>query len=222
MIAHHLPLDMLLDYAAGSLEEGPALVVASHVALCPQCAAQVARFEDVGGALLERVAPVAMSDGAFERLLARLGQEETAAPPREPHALAELLPLPLRGYVDAGARWRKAGGGVQEMPLALGEGAHQASLLRIPGGRAMARHRHSGLEYTLVLAGAFTDRGARYAPGDVCLAAEPEHAPQAEAGADCICLAVIDGPIVLTGPLGRLLNPWLRLKAKRAVMGRRG
>jgi putative transcriptional regulator len=217
VIAHHLPLDMLVDYAAGSLEEGPALIVASHVTLCAQCRAQVAGFEAVGGALLEETPTVAMSDGAFDRVLARIAQEPKIEEVAPQTGLAALLPFPLRRYVDASSRWRRAGLGVEEISLVLGEGPHQASLLRIKGGRAMARHRHSGLEFTLVLDGAFTDRGARYAPGDVCLAAEPEHQPLADADADCVCLAVIDGPLVLTGTLGRLLNPWLRHKARQAA-----
>jgi putative transcriptional regulator len=218
VIVHHLPLDMLVDYATGGLEEGPALMVASHVALCAQCRTQVAGFEAVGGALLEDMSPVALSDGVFERVLAGIDAQPQAAPtPAPQHELATILPFALRRYVSSRARWKHAGGGVQEIELKLEEGPHQASLLRIPGGRAMARHRHSGVEFTMVLQGAFTDRGARYAPGDVCLAAEPEHAPLADAGADCICLAVIDGPIVLTGPIGRLLNPWMRLKARRVA-----
>jgi putative transcriptional regulator len=218
VIAHHLPLDMLVDYAAGSLQEAPALIVASHVALCAQCRAQVASFEAVGGALLEDLPPAAMSEAAFERVLAQIDAPAPAieAPARQ-HELAAMLPFPLRRYISPGARWKYAGGNVREIGLALDEGPHQASLLRIPGGRAMARHRHSGLEFTLVLAGAFTDRGAHYGPGDVCLAAEPEHQPLADAGTDCICLAVIDGPLVLTGPIGRLLNPWMRLRARQAA-----
>lgn len=220
MIAHHLPLDMLVDYATGSLQEGPALVVASHIALCAQCRSQVARFEQVGGALLDEIQPLTLADNAFERVLSRLEEPAAVAATLPENGLAELLPFPLRRYVDSSARWRYAGGGVQEIPLTLDEGGHQASLLRIPGGRSMARHRHNGLEYTLVLAGGFSDRGAHYTPGDVCLAAEPEHAPLADAESDCICLAVIDGPIVLTGRIGRLLNPWLRHKARRAVAER--
>lgn len=218
MIAHHLPLDMLVDYAAGSLEEGPSLVVASHVALCAQCRGQVASFEAVGGALLEEIAPVAMEAGALDRVMAKLdGDERTEPAPQAESELASLLPFPLRRYVDSSARWRRAGLGVEEIALKLGEGAHQASLLRIKSGRAMAKHRHNGLEYTLVLAGAFSDRGVRYGAGDICLAAEPEHAPLADPERDCICLAVIDGPLVLTGRLGRLLNPWLRHKARKAA-----
>jgi putative transcriptional regulator len=170
---------------------------------------------------LEEAPPAPLSEGAFERVLAGIDARPPAmAGPASLHELATILPLPLRRYVPATARWKHAGGGVREIGLKLGEGPHLAVLLRIPGGGVMAKHRHTGLEFSLVLQGAFTDRGARYAPGDVCLAAEPEHEPLADAGVDCICLAVIDGPIVLTGRIGRLLNPWLRLKAKRAAARR--
>lgn len=218
MIAHHPPLDMLVDFAAGSLPEAPSLIVSSHIALCADCRAQVARFEEVGGALLEEIAPEPVNDAAFERVLALVDAAEKAPLPTPAQSeLATLLPFPLRRYVDTSARWRRAGLGVEEIALKLGEGPHQASLLRIKGGRAMAKHRHAGLEFTLVLAGAFTDRGAHYGPGDLCLAAEPEHQPLADEAQDCICLAVIDGPLVLTGPLGRLLNPWMRFKAQQAA-----
>ena len=219
MIAHHLPLDMLVDYAAGSLAEGPAMMVAGHVALCADCRRQVENFESVGAALLNEIEPVALDAGAFDRVMARLGEVAEPAPAGSvaTGGLAEVLPFPLRRYVDSAARWRPAGWGVDEIALKLNEGPHQASLLRVRAGRAMAKHRHSGLEFTMVLSGGFTDRGAHYGPGDVCLAAGPEHAPLADAGEDCICLAVVDGPIVLTGPIGRLLNPWMRLRARRAA-----
>jgi len=218
MIAHHPPLDMLVDYAAGSLSEGPSMIVAGHIALCADCRRQVESVESVGAALLNEIEPAVLAADAFDRVLGRLDEKETPATrPPVPEGWAQVLPFPLRRYVDSATRWRRAGWGVDEISLPLHEGPHQASLLRVRAGRAMARHRHSGLEYTLVLSGAFTDRGAHYGPGDLCLAAGPEHSPLADAGEDCICLAVIDGPLVLTGPIGRLLNPWMRLRARRAA-----
>ena len=48
--------------------------------------------------------------------------------------------------------------------------------------------------------------------GDVA-EADPSvnHQPVADPGEDCICLAVTDAPLRLTGPFGRLLNPFLRI-----------
>jgi putative transcriptional regulator len=63
---------------------------------------------------------------------------------------------------------------------------------------------------TLVLDGAFDDQAGHYGRGDVCVADDRiEHQPVAAAGRDCLCLVVASSPIRLTGPLMRLLNPFL-------------
>ncbi len=217
MIAHHPPIDMLLDYAAGSLATGPRLVVASHAAFCADCRQQIDRFASVGGAMLDAIEPVAVSDQVLTRIMAAIDQapQVQAEPPRG--ELAKVLPFPLRRYVDSSAKWRRAGLGIDEIELPLASQQHRASLLRIRAGGAMAVHRHEGVEYTVVLAGGFSDAGAHYGVGDLCLAASPEHMPVADAGQDCICLAVLDAPLALTGPFGRLLNPLLRLQHRRAL-----
>src|SRR5207245_3768 len=54
LMAHAHPDDsLLIEYAAGSLDEATALLVATHLALCPDCRRPVRRAEAVGGALLE-------------------------------------------------------------------------------------------------------------------------------------------------------------------------
>jgi putative transcriptional regulator len=54
MSRHPAPDELLLDYAAGALPDGPALAVALHVALDPQSQRTVDRLNAVGGALLDR------------------------------------------------------------------------------------------------------------------------------------------------------------------------
>jgi putative transcriptional regulator len=217
VIIHHPPIDMLLEYAAGTLPTGPRLVVAAHAALCGDCRLQIGRFEAVGAALVETIEPVALREDALQRGLAALDRAPTPAPQPQSHPLAKVIPFPLRSLVQDKTKWRMAGLGIDEIELPLRASQHRASLLRIRAGRSMAMHRHAGVEYTLVLAGGFSDRGAHYGVGDLCLAASPEHMPVADAGQDCICLAVLDSPLVLTGPLGRWLNPLLRLQHRRAV-----
>jgi putative transcriptional regulator len=76
----------------------------------------------------------------------------------------------------------------------------------------MPTHTHDGSELTLVLAGGFSDESGHFVRGDVA-EADPSinHQPVADPGEDCLCLAVTDAPIRLTGPFGRLLNPFLRI-----------
>ena len=88
---------------------------------------------------------------------------------------------------------------------------YKTRMMRIKAGTAMPWHTHEGQELTLVLAGGFTDGEKHFLAGDVA-AADPtvNHRPVADPGEDCLCLAVTEGPLRLTGPIGRLLNPFIR------------
>ena len=56
-INHHLPDDLLIAaYAAGSLAQPFALVVAAHVSLCLECRATFEAHQAAGGAVLEAAA----------------------------------------------------------------------------------------------------------------------------------------------------------------------
>jgi anti-sigma factor ChrR (cupin superfamily) len=56
--------EILMAYAAGTLPQGPALVVAAHLTLCPESRERVRRFETIGGMVLEDMPPVEMSADA--------------------------------------------------------------------------------------------------------------------------------------------------------------
>jgi putative transcriptional regulator len=76
----------------------------------------------------------------------------------------------------------------------------------------MPRHSHRGNEYTLVLAGGFSDGGKQFGPGDF-VAKDPSHIhqPVVDDDGECLCLVVLDAPLRLTGAMGKLLNPFLRI-----------
>ena len=50
---HHPDDSLLIEYAAGGLSEAKALLVATHLTLCPQCREAVRQGEVVGAALLQ-------------------------------------------------------------------------------------------------------------------------------------------------------------------------
>jgi putative transcriptional regulator len=85
-------------------------------------------------------------------------------------------------------------------------------LLRLAPGFTAPRHTHLGSEVTLVLQGEFSDHQGRYRRGDVCFA-DPsvDHRPSVGGEAVCLCLVYQEGPLRLTGPLGRWLNPFVNL-----------
>lgn len=221
---HHLSDDIIAAYAAGVLDEPTSLVVASHATLCPICRQAIRDYEQLGGALLaeEPAVPQAQDDNLFTALMRKIDQDPApcaprAGSPRRPageRGSAAVLPAPLRacigGDIDA-IKWRFVMPGLEEMRLPVGEDGADARMLRIKAGRAMPRHTHHGDEFTQVFVGGFTDHKGHYVRGDVSIT-DPsvDHQPVADSDGDCICLAVVGAPLRLTGPIGRLLNPFVR------------
>jgi putative transcriptional regulator len=206
--------DLLIAHAAGKLAEPVALVVATHLALAPASRRRYRRYEALGGVLLEGVTPAPLADDAWERMLGRLDAparpEAVALPPPGP---AAGLPAPLRPYLPQGPAalaWHSYGA-LQEADLGLG-GDYRVQLIRLKAGRRVPRHTHDGNELTVVLEGAFSDGVGHYRRGDLAIAdGSIDHRPMADPDGDCLCLAVTDAPIRLTGPIGRFLNPFLRV-----------
>jgi putative transcriptional regulator len=215
---HHPPEELLLDYAAGSADEPTSLTLGTHLALCPECRDAVARFESVGGALLEEIEPVALAPDALDCLLARLDEQVPASLPQASpvSGASHPLPEPLRSYVgdDLDAiHWKRVIRGVEQADIAVSgrAGRVKARLLRIRPGIKIPRHTHAGTELTLVLAGGFTDGAGHYLRGDLSFSdGEVDHSPVADEDGECICLTVTDAPLRLTGPLLRLLNPFVK------------
>lgn len=195
---------LLIEYANGSLDEAKALLVATHMALCPGCREAVAAGEAVSATL------------AFEDAAGEVGpvpdvagitvERPSLVDPRSPL----LVPEPLRGYLGApidGLAWVPVLRGMREYPLPEFAGRSSVRLLAIEPGRRMPQHTHEGLELTLVLQGSFSDTSGRYARGDVATAdGSINHQPHAGEGELCLCLAVEDAPLRLTGFTGAVIN----------------
>ena len=218
MPAYHPGPEVLLDYAAGALPEPVALLVATHASLCRDCQAEIERLEALGGALFDTLEGEPLDDGALDRALARLERPESPTTREAPEAAAETgdprVPRPLRGYLGKrldDLAW-KSRGSVAEFALLAEHPGFTTRLLRIKGGTALPQHTHEGSEYTLLLAGGFSDESGHYVTGDVAVAdSSVDHQPVADPGEDCLCLAVTDAPLRLSGRFGRYLNFIVRL-----------
>ncbi len=209
-----LPPDPALDallaaYAAGSLSAPLHVLVAGHLALTPRSRTFVRSLEGLGAAALEAERPVPVSD-RDAMLSAIFAAAEPPASGRAPVAAGDaVLPDPIARYLGRGLddiRWRTVLPGVKEHKVektARGE----AVLYWIKPGRKMPNHTHEGSEYTLVLKGGFTEVGGHFRRGDIAIAdQEVDHRPVADLDEDCICFAVTDAPLRLTGPVGRVLQ----------------
>ncbi len=210
--------ELLVAHAAGRLPEPVSLVVATHLALSPAARERYARYEAVGGALLEGLAPAPLDPASLDRVLARLDEGSGDGRPAEPAAPAAAapsprLPRPLRDYLPGpldSLPWRRYGDGF-EYELPLGTPGYRATLIRVRAGGAVPQHTHEGNELTLVIEGAIRDANGRYARGDLAVAdASVDHLPTAEPGEDCLCLEVTDAPLRPTGSPDRSFNPFVR------------
>lgn len=204
-ISHHPTYETLASYAAGSLDEARSLIVAMHVSRCTACRNKVARYEAIGGALLEQTHPVALKPDALEHVLRRIEKEDWA--PLDNASAAD----PLDHY-ELGP-WRWVGPGVRQRSVSVPEAAGmKVFMLKAAPGTKLPHHKHSGYEWTCVLEGAFEHQFGRYGPGDFDEADETmEHKPRVCEGVPCICIVALQGNIQLQSRLGRLLQPLIRL-----------
>jgi putative transcriptional regulator len=208
-IAHHPSEYLLLAYATGASDEAMSLIVATHMALCSQCRAAVTAMEKIGGTLLETLPPTPLAGDALTEALAKL---DGIAPHEKPRRVPSRDGTPdvLRSYLGGDlstARWRRMGPKLAYLPL-FRRGRTSAKLLRGVPGTEVGAHSHRGLEFTLVLAGGFTDVTGSYGPGDLQVAdAELRHNPIADPGEDCINLAVTTAPLKFENLLQKIAGP---------------
>lgn len=202
-ITHHIPLDLLRDWAAGRLAAAFATVIAAHVALCDDCRAAWEAEDLLAGELLDRMTPAPVGLAARERMFAALDH----AVPVLPREAKGVLPAPVMELTVAAPRWQSLGGGIRQQILLPGPEA-SLRLLHIPSGRKVPEHGHGGLELTLVLEGSFSDSEGRFGRGDVeCAGNDTNHQPVAGDDGPCLCLAATDAPLRFRGLVPRLLQP---------------
>lgn len=203
-----LPADWLLGYASGASPEPVALLVATHLAMCPTCRARAEALESVGGAMLEEIEPSEPPQGALEAILARLGEPDAPPDPALPldPELERICPEPLRSYV-AGRSWYPVIPGFQAIDLPLQFGHWPVRLIRMIGGMGIPAHGHRGIEAQLVLSGGYSDESGEYLPGDVQVADDAcVHKLSVHRGEPCVILLLKENPILNVGLASRLFS----------------
>ena len=202
------PIDALMaQYASGQLSPALHGLVAAHLAIKPDNRSFVGALEELNAQELEGTAPIKLRNRD-----SRLAAIFDAAPvarvsgPRD-----AIIPAPLAdfiGYKLENVPWRTVLPGIREFHVPHAEKAGgEASLLWIKPGRIMPSHTHDGSEVTLVLKGGFSDASGHYRRGDIAFAdSDVDHRPRADEDEDCVCFAVTDAPLRLTGPFGRIVQ----------------
>jgi putative transcriptional regulator len=223
-ITQHLSVPTLLSYAAGTLEQPLAIVVAAHLNWCADCRDHLADMEMVGAVLLADLEPAAISTVAAMPVDATAASP-TILPPRTDDTSRDALhdapdgfslPAPLDTLAGRNSdliRWRYLAPGIQSYRLPLpGVGNGMASLLKIAAGKALPAHGHAGTELTLVLQGAYNDELGRFACGDIAdLDEHVEHQPVVDAELGCVCLIASTKPLQFKTLLGKLAQRFTRI-----------
>jgi putative transcriptional regulator len=214
---HHLTDELLVSYAAGDMAEAPALMIATHLALCPACRHQMSDYEALGGELLSELPEEPLAADSLAKTLAKLdqGASEPIRPairpvvhPGPPMGDSPLLPQPLRDYMSqawaARGSWRSVMPGLRTLKLKA-DGA-KVWVMELGAGRAIPHHGHRGQEMVLVLSGGYHDGEIGYGPGDIHMSGpEIVHQPIVDDDGPCVCLVMVEGGIRPTGLLGRLV-----------------
>ncbi|MBJ7538025.1 ChrR family anti-sigma-E factor [Marinomonas transparens] len=223
MLNHHPSIEMLTDYAAGSLALSHSLCIAAHLEHCPECQQQVQKLEILGAHFFDQVPQESsrldkLKDTFFERLEKQPTIQKNT--PLADHAENSTLwdkykvPYSLRQFITKSydeLTWMRLSPSFKIAILHNEEGGPQVSLTRVKAGAHMPTHTHTGDEITLVLEGAFSDEQGVYRRGDfINRDASHKHKPIVTKDAECICLTVLDAPIEFTGWFARLFNPILR------------
>lgn len=203
--------DVLLRHAMTGLDAGFSLLVETHLELSPAARAAHAKFETLGGVLLEDIEPADVEPSALNRALAALD-----AAPRPMQPLAERgathpempegfrLPSTLaRRQIGA---WRWIAPGVRSARIALpGASVSRAFLLEIGPGVRVPAHGHDGAELTCVLRGGFSSGNAHYGEGDMaCADASVVHDIAIDPDIACLSLIAMEGRTRPGSMFGRL------------------
>ena len=212
----HPDLDILTEYAAGTLPLAQSACVSLHVSQCKQCQRSVAQLEELGASLMQSMEPIPVGDTQLNAVLARLDEEKPLEYAREQQrreGTPAILQRLMRGdFSDLS--WKKIGSAMRISYLKTGDTEHEFALYHIKAGGRIPEHTHRGGEMTLVLEGGFSDANGSYHAGDFLYRRPGDvHSPTALQSEDCICLAVLDAPLKFTDWRFRWMNPFLKLRA---------
>ena len=221
-INYHPSDDLLACYHRGELPPGASVAIAAHLELCDCCARQTEQLVDRAAEEWAQ-APAPNDVEGFDDMLSDIfsqpRQPEQAVSPvvsKEIHLLERSVEVPRILAKAAGEtlHWKKLPGGINHANIALDRKA-QCDFLYMKPGSQIPRHKHQGMEITLVLDGTFTDDSGDYHPGDFVVRSGADcHSATSDKG--CLCFTVLENPVIFTSGFARFFNPINRLLFNRA------
>jgi len=206
--------DLILGYSAGRLPSAVHFLLDVHLQLSPSSARMAAIGDGIGGRFLETVDCEPLRADVKANVFAMLDDRPECELTLSKNDVDADLPICLRSRIGkpvSDIEWKEFSG-IGEHTLSSGDAdGYTTKLIRVRAGRSVPQHTHDGDELTLILRGAFSDGLGRYVRGDLAIANDSvDHRPVADMAEDCLCLAVTNAPIKLSGAFTKFLNPFLR------------
>lgn len=219
-LKHHPDEATLISYANGTLSDSLKAVVASHLSFCEKCRKEVELLQALGGALLEDVQSVEMSDGALDKALSKFdeifieagGQNNADNLYIDVASLDDtVLPQPIQHVLGMSIDeipWSFMAPGIRCYKIPTNDNHGELRLLKIKPGHSLPEHGHGGSELTLVLQGAYKDEFGTYQRGDIQdVDDDIEHQPVTIGDEDCICLIAFEHQAKFKNIAPRVLQP---------------
>ena len=226
MITFHPSENELIEYVTGNLGWAESICIATHLHYCTHCQAEVAKLNNIGGHYLNNSAKASINKNSLEQTLKKIKAKESngvtcdqdqantknsnqahiTIGPDVPPVIDKLLRNTRK------KKWSRLSPSLSAYTLNTGQENYEVSLHKIKKGGKVVEHDHKGKEVTIVLEGSFSDEYGAYHPGDYIIKKPGQtHRPTATQDKDCICLSIVEAPIKITGPLGFLMNPFLKV-----------
>lgn len=203
---------LMAEFVSGTLPAPLQVMLASHLEMNPSNREWLANLEAIAGIELMDIKPAALlnRNAMLENIFASDAESKIELTEFTEDGTPDLL-RNFIGSTVSDIQWKKNHFvGFEEVNLGEFDGC-KASLFKLQAGQGVPHHTHHGTEITLVLEGGFSDGTGHYVKGDIVVAdGTVDHRPVADDDGECICFAVTDAPLRLTGPLGRFVAPFLR------------
>ncbi|HKG22422.1 MAG TPA: cupin domain-containing protein [Blastocatellia bacterium] len=153
-------------YALGVLDEAEAKAFEAHLADgCDVCSTDVSAYESIVANLAFVTESETPSEGARERLSARVASEGSEIKGGREGVLSS--PGKMRSTRTEELEWHEVNAGILIKRLSVDEATGLAtSLVKMLPGRRLARHRHNGSEQLFILEGDCHLQGEVLGPGD--------------------------------------------------------
>lgn len=220
-VKHHPTLSVLEQFCEGRLTAEVALLIATHIDMCPHCQQLQ---HDIKTDLASSWAAEPVSTEIDASQMAAMFDSIVNMPSLPASAAAATvakattleyageqfaLPRALQRLAAKRSKWLTLGG-IATARLPSGD-PHHMSLLFISEHTKVPQHTHQGMEMTLILAGEIEDENGRYVAGDLIVASSDHtHTPRNVQQQPCLCLSVLSAPLTFTDGMTRLLNPLQR------------